>query len=316
MGEGHAPLPGVRLYYHTMGRGEPILFLHGGPALPHGYLLPWVEPLARGHRLIFFDQRGVGKSTKPKDGDYTVATCARDVEFLRRKLRLGKVHLFGFSWGGALALEVSIRYPESLRSLTVAEGFANTDDLNARLGAWLENASPKLRSTVERCDREGRLAPDGGYVPEYDDAVGKIYPRNPEHPPSWKPPPTFVEALKQISWDVYLDMWGRDGEFRISGTLAGWDALSRMPRLEVPVLLLVSRYGMWTTEEAEAVTTNLPDARIEVFEHSGHLMFADEPARFIEIMETFLKRAARVQNRKGRSARAARAPSGSRSRGR
>lgn len=309
-------VPGVRLYYRTIGRGEPILFLHGGPALPHGYLLPWVEPLARRHRLILFDQRGVGRSTKPKAGDYRVATCARDVDSLRRALRLGKVHLFGFSWGGALALEVAIRYPESLRSLTVAEGFANTDDLNSRLESWLANASADLRSTVERCDREGRVAPGGGYVSEYDNAVGKIYPRNPEHPPGWTPPPTLVEALKQIAWDVYLDMWGRDGEFRITGTLAGWDALSRMPRLQVPVLLLVSRYGMWTTGEAEAVAKNLPDARIEVFEHSGHLMIADEPARFLEVMETFLKRASRARNRKGRSARAARAPSGSRSPGR
>ena len=63
-GEGYATLPNVRLFYRTLGRGEPILFLHGGPGLPHGYLLPWMEPLARSHRLVFFDQRGVGRSDK------------------------------------------------------------------------------------------------------------------------------------------------------------------------------------------------------------------------------------------------------------
>src|SRR5437016_7055319 len=120
--EGYAPLPGVRLFYRSMGRGEPVLFLHGGPGLPHGYLLPWMEPLARSHRLVFFDQRGVGRSDKPEHGSYGVADIAQDVDALRRSLRLGKVHLFGFSWGGALALEVAIRYPGSLRSLTVAEG--------------------------------------------------------------------------------------------------------------------------------------------------------------------------------------------------
>ena len=289
--EGYAPLPGVRLFYRSMGRGEPVLFLHGGPGLPHGYLLPWMEPLARSHRLVFFDQRGVGRSDKPEHGSYGVADIAQDVDALRRSLRLGKVHLFGFSWGGALALEVAIRYPGSLRSLTVAEGFANTDDLNARLQAWLANAPPESRAVVERCEREGLFTADDRYPAEYDDAVGKIYPRNPESPPGSKPPDTFAESIRNLSWDAYYAMWGRDGEFRITGTLAGWDALSRLSPLAVPVLLLVSRYGMWTMEEAEAVAKKVRDGRVVLFDHSGHLMFADEPDRFVQVMETFLGKA-------------------------
>ncbi len=285
-------LPGVRLYYHTMGRGEPILFLHGGPALPHGYLLPWMEPLARSHRLVFFDQRGVGRSGKPRDRDYSVGRIADDVEALRKSLRLGKVHLFGFSWGGALALEVAIRYPESLRSLTVAEGFVSTDALNARLQSWLANAPAETRAVVERVERTGLFTPDDRYHAEYDNAVEKIYPRNPERRPG-STPPSFVEAVRGLAWDVYFTMWGRDGEFRLTGTLAGWDGMSRIPPLAVPVLLLVSRYGMWTTEEADSLAKKLRDARVVVFEHSGHMMFADEPDRFIEIMESFLKHAAK-----------------------
>lgn len=285
---GYASLPGVRLFYRTMGRGTPILFLHGGPGLPHGYLLPWMEPLASSHRLVFFDQRGVGRSGKPTDGDYSVAAVARDVEALRRSLRLGKVHLFGFSWGGALALEFAIRYAESLRSLTVAEGFANTDALNVRLQSWLANAPPDLRAVVERCEQEGLFASGDRYPPEYDDAVGKIYPRNPERPPGWKVPPTFVEAVQNLAWDVYYAMWGRDGEFRLTGTLAGWDALSRMSPLQVPVLLLVSRYGMWTPKEADAISKKMPNSRVALFEHSGHLMFVDEPERFVRVMKAFL----------------------------
>ena len=137
-----------------------------------------MDPLAQSHRLIFFDQRGVGKSGKPEDGDYGVASIADDVDRLRRSLRLGKVHLFGFSWGGALALEVAIRYPESLRSLTVAEGFTNTDALSGRLQSWLANAPRELRAVVERTEREGLFTAEDRYPTDYDDAVGKIYPRN------------------------------------------------------------------------------------------------------------------------------------------
>jgi len=274
-----------------MGRGEPVLFLHGGPGLPYGYLLPWMQPLARSHRLVFFDQRGVGRSDKPEDGSYSVADIARDVDALRRSLRLGKVHLFGFSWGGALALEVAIRYPGSLRSLTVAEGFANTDALNGRLQSWLADGPPESRVVVERCEHDGLFTADDRYTSEYDDAVGKIYPQNPERPPGSKPPDTFLEAMRNLSWDAYYAMWGRDGEFRITGTLAGWDALSRLSPLAMPVLLLVSRYGMWTMKEADAVAKKVRDGRIVLFDHSGHLMFADEPDRFVHVMETFLRKA-------------------------
>ncbi len=289
MKEGYVSVPGVRLFYRTMGRGTPILFLHGGPGLPHGYLLPWMEPLARSHQLVFFDQRGVGRSGKPRTRDYTIDAIAGDVEGLRKALRLGQVHLFGFSWGGALGLEFAIRYPDSLRSLIVAEGFANTDALNARLRSWLGNAPPELREVVENIERAGLFVSGDRYPPAYDDAVGKIYPRNPERPPGWKPPPTFVEAVRDLAWDAYYEIWGRDGEFRITGTLAGWDAMSRMPRLEVPALLIVSRYGMWTVDEAARLANKMSNARVELFENSGHLMFADEPERFVRVMRGFLE---------------------------
>lgn len=248
-----------------------------------------MEPLTQSHRLVFFDQRGVGKSGKPTDADYSVAAIARDVEALRRFLRLGKVHLFGFSWGGALALEVAIRHPGSLRSLTVAEGFTSTEALNERLRLWLAEAPSDLRAVVERWERGGSLTEGGRYPPEYDDAASRIYPRNPERPAGSKPPPTFVEAVQNLAWDVYFSMWGKDGEFRLTGTLAGWDAMSRLPPLKLPVLLLVSRFGMWTVAEAEAVAKKVPNARVVVFEHSGHLMFADEPDRFLGVVERFLR---------------------------
>ena len=56
-------LNGTKLYVKTMGSGEPIIVIHGGPVLEHGYLLPHLEPLSRDYRLIFFDQRLSGRSS-------------------------------------------------------------------------------------------------------------------------------------------------------------------------------------------------------------------------------------------------------------
>src|SRR5262249_41403337 len=56
--------PGVQLFVHEEGRGQPVIVLHGGPGLDSNYLAPDFAPLARHHRLVFYDQRGSGRSTR------------------------------------------------------------------------------------------------------------------------------------------------------------------------------------------------------------------------------------------------------------
>ncbi|MFZ1634078.1 MAG: hypothetical protein WAT43_09400, partial [Chitinophagales bacterium] len=53
---------GTQLYIKIIGEGDPILIVHGGPGLNHEYFLPHLLPLAKNHKLIFYDQRSSGKS--------------------------------------------------------------------------------------------------------------------------------------------------------------------------------------------------------------------------------------------------------------
>ena len=72
--EGFIDTNGVMIYYKLLGRGEPLLIVHGGPGASHDYFLPYLLPLARHHKLIFIDERGSGRSQKLEDrSGYTVA---------------------------------------------------------------------------------------------------------------------------------------------------------------------------------------------------------------------------------------------------
>src|SRR5436190_19256476 len=62
--EGFVDANGVMIYYRILGRGEPLLIVHGGPGASHDYLLPYLLPLARRHKLLFIDERG---SAAPKN---------------------------------------------------------------------------------------------------------------------------------------------------------------------------------------------------------------------------------------------------------
>src|SRR5579871_3640935 len=102
---GHAPgsylttKAGVRLWYESEGNGDPIVLISGGPGSPHDYFHPEFSRLARGHRIIYFDPYGRGKSDKAaKATDYSFAGDVEDVEALRTALNLGRITLFGHSY--------------------------------------------------------------------------------------------------------------------------------------------------------------------------------------------------------------------------
>jgi proline iminopeptidase len=76
--ESRIPVGSASLYARVIGRGQPVIVLHGGPDFDHGYLLPDLDRLKDGFRLIYYDQRGRGRPAdrvRPKD-----VTLASDVE--------------------------------------------------------------------------------------------------------------------------------------------------------------------------------------------------------------------------------------------
>src|SRR5687767_9821477 len=103
--EGHLDAGnGVRIAYRIVGTGrDTLIVIHGGPGLTMDYLAADFEPLARRHALVFYDQRGTGRSTLVTDSTaLTGARFAEDLEALRRHLRLERVNLLGHSWGAGV----------------------------------------------------------------------------------------------------------------------------------------------------------------------------------------------------------------------
>jgi proline iminopeptidase len=124
--EGYKDIYGTKLYYKTIGEGEPILIVHGGPGLEHSYFLPHFNELAKNHKLIFFDFRGHGKS----DGDIDSAHIqlsyfVDDIEEMRKAFGIDKLILLGHSFGGLLAENYAIKYPSNLKALLVVSPSAH-----------------------------------------------------------------------------------------------------------------------------------------------------------------------------------------------
>ncbi len=120
---------GVKHFIEKMGSGEPLLVVHGGPGIFHDYLVPHFQVLAKKYEIIFYDQRGCGKTDFPKDTtSINIETFVEDLEGIRQHLKIEKLNLVGHSWGSLLSINYAKKYPNNLeRLILIAPAPANSD---------------------------------------------------------------------------------------------------------------------------------------------------------------------------------------------
>ena len=119
---GYIPFHGYQTFYEIFGKTEPgkypLLLLHGGPGIPHEYIVSMKGIAESGRACIFYDQIGCGKSIADLDpSEYTEDLLADEVDAVREALGLDEIHLLGQSCGGMLAQLPERDYPGA-RALT------------------------------------------------------------------------------------------------------------------------------------------------------------------------------------------------------
>lgn len=109
----------ARLYVWEVGRGTPVIVVHGGFGAEHSYLYDALRGLTEGYRLVFYDQRGSLRSPCARE-NITFANHVGDLDQLRRELGLERVSIFGHSMGTILCLQFLSDHPENVENLVLA----------------------------------------------------------------------------------------------------------------------------------------------------------------------------------------------------
>ena len=119
---------GHEIYYRLFGEGpETLVGLHGGPGSHHLGIERLGEVADDSLQVLLYDQLGSGKSDVPDDPSlWTVPRFVEELETVRTKLRLGRVHLYGQSWGGMLALQYALDHPAGVKSLVLSNTGSST----------------------------------------------------------------------------------------------------------------------------------------------------------------------------------------------
>lgn len=142
----HAPVNGLKIYYeiHGPAAGTPLVLLHGGGSsidTTFGVILPM---LAKGRRIIAFDQQGHGRTADIAEQPFSFERSADDAAALLKYLKIEKADFFGFSNGGHIAVQVAIRHPELVKKLIVASAFTSRDGAIAGFWDGFDNANLQM----------------------------------------------------------------------------------------------------------------------------------------------------------------------------
>lgn len=274
------PVRDTHIFCDVVGNGLPILAFHGGLGLDHQYLRPWLDPLADSAQIVFFDLRGHGRS----GGRDTLAqsdhgTLIDDANSLRSQLTTEPVVLFGHSYGGFLAIEYALRYPQHVAGLVLCATAATAAHAPAALELAASRGMPERLATLQRA----LAAPVGSDV-EYAETWRTIVPLY-FH---WNDP----ERTASVFADTVFCAEGYNRAF--FNWLGAYDVRERLREIRAPALVL-SGADDWIMSPQLAgnqLVEGLANAEHVVFENSGHFPFVEEPERFTTVMSQWLRKLA------------------------
>jgi pimeloyl-ACP methyl ester carboxylesterase len=262
---GHVDVDGGRLYYESIGVGEPVVFLHAF-TLDTRMWDEQVEAFARDYRVIRYDARGFGKSSVPAAGK--PYSHVDDLAALLTKLDVARPHLVGASMGARLALDFAVSQPDVPRSI-VAIGPVIGGWPWSR--AWLEAYSP----VIQAAKRGDVAAAKAAYLALPLFAAAR---ENAQ----------VAARLKQMVDDY--SGWhfvNPDPERRIAPA-----ALSQLGKVRAPTLAIVGERDLRDFQlMAEAIERQVANARRLSLAGVGHLPSMETPDVVNRALRAFLPRA-------------------------
>ena len=279
-GEHETVLNGVRLHYTVRGSGPAILAHSGGPGMD---ARGW-DDFARTDEfatVVAVHPRGSGLSAAPLDEAYGLADYAADLEALRQYLGVERPIVMGWSHGGMVAQQFAITYPGSLSKLILF-------DTTAYFGEFLQDVGAAVAAFKDEpwyADSFAALQAEwaGDYTSDED--MGRLWAREIKF--YFKHFDARAEAYARRTQDLPVRVAPLKAfNEREAATM---DLRSELRNVQTPTLIIVGRHDFITTPAmAQEMARNLPKARVEVFEESGHFALVEEPEKFYQVIKTFV----------------------------
>jgi proline iminopeptidase len=269
---------GVTIWYEVRGAGAatPLVIVNGGSGFDHAYTHlgdPVWDRVAKTRRVVFYDQRGNGRSSELKPGQScNLADQIADLDALRVQLGQKKLVLLGHSWGGYLVMAYAARHPEQVEKLII-----------------VDSAAPKIGETKFMFND---FFPD---VTEQQEALSFADTMGDKN--------ATAEGLKLYLSMLFYSTEKRDAAMprlaasdyhkavneSIWADLQRFDLNPELPKFRMPALVVTGRYDINVAPSvAWKIHKAIPGSRFVIFERSGHIPYYEEAEAFARTLEGFL----------------------------
>jgi proline iminopeptidase len=269
------------LYVEIVGHGDPLLLMHGGPGLDHVSLAPFRE-LADRHTVVFYDHRCNGRSTGTPVTSMTWENLTADADAIREELGFERWAVLGHSFGGQVALEYALRYPERVSHLVLLDTAGDARWSQERAAEVLAGRgfSPKTVAVARRF-YDGRIDPKDfvrasiRLLPAYDHRFSLL---------------RLAREMLKGGWRASM----RPEALIFGGQMMrGWSVMDRLGEIRAPTLVIAGHDDFLFPPESQALlSAGIRNARLRIIERAGHNPQSERPAETLGAVADFLAMAA------------------------
>lgn len=277
---------GIRIWWKTEGSGPPIVVIHGGPGLDHGSLAADLAPLAKTHTLVYYDQRGGGRSSLPEDVSLlTIDDHVRDLEKLRIALGLERMTVLAHSFGPAIAALYAIEHPDRIERMIFL------GPIPPRKGTFFEDYGKTLESRLSDEQRTSAGAAIANIESGKDVvAACRVYWEVSTPPRLAKGVPASVVKADLCTAPAEAIRYGmtKTGD-ATWGSMGDWDWREKLRAVKAPTLVIHGDEDAIPLAQVREWVPALPDARLIVVAKTGHFPHAEKPEIVFKAIEQFTK---------------------------
>ena len=280
--ETFVPVDHAKLFCRVMGKGDPLIVIHGGPGLSQEYLLPQLQKLSEHHLVIFYDQRGSGESLGTIDPEFIqMSTFVEDIEALRKEFKLKKVSILGHSFGGFLAMHYAIAHPESVNKLILVNSTpASSDDFAVFLKEWFRRMGPLTAEIKQIQDSEAFKEGDSATVANYYRLMFRTYCFDSQK---------AEELNLKMSRKANVDGPKTYALLRENFLSKPYDLKNDLQKLKCKTLIIHGDNDPIPLNTAKNTHKMIPNSKLVVLKDCGHFSYVEKPQEFFEHLQAFFK---------------------------
>jgi proline iminopeptidase len=279
--EQYLDINGTTLFTKSLGSGDPIVVVHGGPGFDHRQFLPYVWELAAGHQVILYDQRGTGLSSGPVDSTHiNIETFIADLEGIREAFGIEKMNLVGHSWGGILAMHYALQHQDNLKSLVLCSTAASVKSFGEMRATYSANRTEEDTALLETIYGSDEFQNED---PKAIERFWRVYFK-----------PYFADPAFADSLDLHFTANTIEHGSAVAGFLmrsvGEFELHEELESLRCPTLVIHGDADPMPVKYAQMVHESIDGSELVIAPNAGHWLFVDATKVFRDSILEFVER--------------------------